>query len=90
MVAVPRELRCTNDCISKYEYAKVIGMRAMQIASNSPLYLEDPFEDLVGLSAIQLAEKEFAAKRLPLIVRRILPNGTYEDWPVNELDNKNI
>jgi DNA-directed RNA polymerases I, II, and III subunit RPABC2 len=87
---VPKNERCTLDCISKYEYARVIGMRARQIASNSPLYIDDPLEQLKGLSAIDIAEREFKAKRLPFIVRRVLPNGWYEDWPLHELHNKNI
>lgn len=39
MVSVPKEQRLTLNCISKYEYARVVGMRAMQIAANAPLYL---------------------------------------------------
>ena len=39
MISVPKEQRLTLNCISKYEYARVVGMRAMQIAANAPLYL---------------------------------------------------
>lgn len=42
LVPVPMEQRLTLNCISKYEFARVIGMRAMQIAANAPLYLDSP------------------------------------------------
>jgi DNA-directed RNA polymerase subunit K/omega len=57
MTPVPKDQRLTLNCISKYEYARVIGMRAMQIAANAPLYLDSPLEELKGLSAIELAER---------------------------------
>lgn len=90
MVPVPKEQRLTLNCISKYEYARVIGMRAMQIAANAPLYLENPLGELKGLSAMDLAEREFKAKKIPFIIRRVLPNNTYEDWPLHELENINV
>jgi len=33
----------------------------------------------------RLAEMELAEKKIPLIIRRYLPDGSYEDWRVNEL-----
>lgn len=52
---VAKDDRCTLDCISKYEYARVIGMRAQQISANSPLYIDDSMEELKELSAIDIA-----------------------------------
>ena len=34
---------------------------------------------------LQIAQKELAAKKIPLVVRRFLPDGSYEDWLVSEL-----
>lgn len=34
---------------------------------------------------LQIAMKELSASKIPLIVRRFLPDGTYEDWLVSEL-----
>jgi DNA-directed RNA polymerase I, II, and III subunit RPABC2 len=65
-------------------------MRANQIAANSPLYIEIPFDSIRGLSAIDIAELEFKEKKLPYIIRRILPNGRYEDWSLSELQSKLI
>ena len=32
-----------------------------------------------------IAEKELRERKINYIVRRYLPDGTYEDWNVNEL-----
>jgi len=34
---------------------------------------------------LQLAIKELNQKKIPLVVRRYLPDGFYEDWAVQEL-----
>ena len=34
----------------------------------------------------RLAELELSEKKIPFIVRRYLPDGSYEDWKVNELE----
>lgn len=34
---------------------------------------------------LEIAMKELAAHKIPLIVRRFLPDGSYEDWTVAEL-----
>lgn len=42
--------------------------------------------DLDGESdPLVIAMKELREKKIPLIVRRFLPDGTYEDWHVREL-----
>lgn len=37
------------------------------------------------MDPLVIAQKELAAKKIPLIVRRYLPDGSYEDWSVAEL-----
>ena len=37
--------------------------------------------------AYVIALKELRAKKLPLIIRRYLPDRTFEDWDVNELQD---
>ena len=34
---------------------------------------------------LKIAEKELAEKKIPLIIRRFLPDGSFEDWRVDEL-----
>lgn len=42
--------------------------------------------DLEGeTDPLQIAIKELREKKIPLVVRRYLPDGWYEDWTVTEL-----
>ncbi|KAL8999483.1 MAG: hypothetical protein Q9169_001688 [Polycauliona sp. 2 TL-2023] len=34
---------------------------------------------------LQIAMKELKEKKIPLVVRRYMPDGWYEDWTVEEL-----
>ncbi len=34
---------------------------------------------------LAIAMKELQAKKIPLVIRRYLPDGSYEDWSVDEL-----
>jgi len=35
--------------------------------------------------ALQIAIKELSQRKIPLIIRRYLPDGSFEDWSVSEL-----
>ena len=36
-------------------------------------------------NAHQIALKELRARKIPITIRRFLPDGSYEDWDVDEL-----
>lgn len=57
--------------ISTYEYTRIIGERAEQIARNAQCYCD--VGDLK--EPIAIAEKEFRLGVLPLTIVRRLPNG---------------
>lgn len=61
-------------------------MRAAQIAKNSPIYASIPYNELVSMNALQIAEEELRQRVLPYTLRRFLPDGHYEDWHLNELE----
>jgi len=73
--------RRTSPYMTKYEKARVLGTRALQISMNAPIMVELDGET----DALEIAEKELHQKCIPFIVRRYLPDGTYEDWPVSDL-----
>ena len=61
--------------MTKYERARCLGTRALQIAMNAPVMVELEGET----DPLAIAMKELKAKKIPLIVRRYLPDGAYED-----------
>ena len=71
----------TTRYLTKYERARVLGARALQISRNAPLQVDPTGET----DSLALAEMELKAGRLPFTIRRYLPDGSFEDWPVNQL-----
>ncbi|MCJ1463781.1 DNA-directed RNA polymerases I II and III subunit RPABC2 [Pseudocyphellaria aurata] len=78
---IPDSKRSTTPYMTKYERARVLGTRALQISMNAPVLV-----DLEGeTDPLQIAIKELREKKIPLVVRRYLPDGWYEDWTCEEL-----
>ncbi|KAK4189517.1 DNA-directed RNA polymerase [Podospora australis] len=78
---IPNDQRSTTPFMTKYEKARILGTRALQISMNAPVLV-----DLEGeTDPLQIAIKELREKKIPLIVRRYMPDGYYEDWTCEEL-----
>jgi DNA-directed RNA polymerase I, II, and III subunit RPABC2 len=68
---IPNDQRTTTPFMTKYERARILGTRALQISMNAPVLV-----DLEGeTDPLQIAIKELREKKIPLIVRRYLPDG---------------
>jgi DNA-directed RNA polymerase I, II, and III subunit RPABC2 len=76
-------LHRTVPFVTKYEKAKVLGERAKQINSGAETFVEIG-DEIVDGYLIALAE--FEQKKLPMIVRRPLPNGGSEFWRLADLE----
>jgi DNA-directed RNA polymerase I, II, and III subunit RPABC2 len=61
----------------------IVGTRALQISKNAPVLIDLGKEDM---DPILIAEKELADRKIPFLIRRYLPDNSYEDWKVSELD----
>ena len=71
--------------LTRFERARIVGARALQIAMGAPLLMEVP----KGLtSPIDLALHELDAKILPMTIRRRLPGDYYQDIPIQWLQPK--
>ncbi|KAF8820545.1 Dna-directed Rna polymerase II RPB6 [Cardiosporidium cionae] len=73
--------RVTTPYLTKFEKARIIGTRALQISMNAPTTI--PLEGVTD--PLIIAEKELYQKTIPFTIRRYLPNGSYEDWKIEEL-----
>ena len=81
----PNPERITSPFMTKYEKARIIGVRAVQISKNSPLYLTADSNSLMNWDPLTIAEKQLSEKKIPFIIRRYLPDGSFEDWKISEL-----
>jgi len=70
--------------LTRFERARIIGARALQIAMGAPILIS-PEE--APKSPIEVAIKEFEIGILPITIRRTLPDGTYQDIPLKWLLN---
>jgi len=77
----PNKVRVTTPYLTKYERARILGTRALQISMNAPVLVPLDGET----DALQIAIKELSQRKIPLIIRRYLPDGSFEDWSVSEL-----
>jgi DNA-directed RNA polymerase subunit K/omega len=69
--------------LTRFEKARIVGARALQIAMGAPILLE--VSD-VPANPIDIAIKELNRGILPITIRRTLPDGvTYQDIPIKWL-----
>merc|ERR1712121_436196 len=73
--------KVTTPYMTKSERARVLGTRALQISMNAPVMVELEGET----DPLQIAMKELKERKIPIIIRRYLPDGSFEDWAINEL-----
>ncbi|MEM2237500.1 MAG: DNA-directed RNA polymerase subunit K [Candidatus Caldarchaeum sp.] len=67
--------------LTKYEKARIIGGRALQISLGAfPLVEVRP-----GDTNIDIAKREFERGVLPIIIRRKRSDGSYVDIPLKDL-----
>lgn len=73
--------RTTPRYMTKYERARLLGVRALQLSCGAPPTVN------VGDSTdpLEIAARELAARALPLMIRRYHPDGATEDWSAHEL-----
>ena len=64
-----------HETFTKYEIARIIGARALQIAMDAPVLLKITKEELEAMryDPLKIAEKEFESDVLPISVYRPLP-----------------
>lgn len=79
--AVAAADRVTSRYMTKYERARILGTRALQLSYNAPPMV-DPRDET---DPLKIAMMELVENKIPIIVRRYLPDGSYEDWAASDL-----
>ena len=78
-----------NQEFSKYERARIIGARGLQISMDAPLLIDvDEKElDAMNFDALKIAEKELDSGVLPISVSKPMPKRNEEDVEDVEVDS---
>ncbi|MEM3703741.1 MAG: DNA-directed RNA polymerase subunit K [Candidatus Bathyarchaeia archaeon] len=79
------EIKIGPPRLTKYEKSRIISTRALQITMGAPILIE--FSEKIT-DPIAIATAELESGVLPLVIRRTLPNGQYQDIPVKFLLQK--
>lgn len=80
-IEIIREKRITSPYMTKYERARILGTRAVQISMCAPIMIEIENE----LDPLEIAKKELNEKKIPFVIKRRLPDGSVELWPIQDL-----
>jgi len=68
--------------ITRFEKARITGARSLQLSMGAPAFIKVPPD---VRDSVSLATSELDVKALPISVRRVLPNGVYQDIPIGWL-----
>jgi DNA-directed RNA polymerases I, II, and III subunit RPABC2 len=78
----PENIEIGPPKLTRFERARVVGARALQVSMGAPVLLDikDP-----TLSPIDIALMELEEGVLPISIRRALPDGTSQNIPLKWL-----
>jgi len=65
--------------LTRFERARITGSRSLQLSVGAPSLIK-AVEGIANSIALAIAEIEH--KALPISIRRVLPNGIYQDIPI--------
>ncbi len=75
----PGEVLIGPKRITRFERARIVGARALQLSLGASPLIAAPKD---STDPISIAEYELKQKALPISIRRILPDGHYQDIPI--------
>jgi len=58
-----------------------MSLMVLSFSMNAPVMVETNGET----DPLKIAAMELKDRKIPIIVRRYLPDGSFEDWPINDL-----
>ena len=80
---VSDEFHKTIPWLTKYERARVLGIRTKQLNNDADPFVQVPSSMISGY---KIAIEELKAQKIPFIIRRPIPNGGTEYWRLEDLE----
>ena len=68
--------------MTKFEKAKILGLRSEMLANGSTPLVNVPKNTI---NVIDIAKLELSQLKMPFIIKRSIPNNTYEYWRIDEM-----
>ncbi|MDE1843003.1 MAG: DNA-directed RNA polymerase subunit K [Thaumarchaeota archaeon] len=69
--------------LTRFEKARILGARALQLSLGAPPFISVP-KDVA--TSLDLAYAELEKRVIPITIRRVLPNGDFQNVPIDLFD----
>ena len=69
--------------LTRFEKARILGARALQLSLGAPHFIEIPKN---ATTSLEIAMEELNRKEIPIVIRRILPNGDFQNIPMQQFE----
>lgn len=69
--------------LTRFEKARIMGARALQLSLGAPPFIPIPKTARISLD---ISMEELEQKVIPITIRRVLPNGDYQNIPIDYFD----
>ena len=83
----PVEIPCEKNKITigpptltRFEKARIMGARALQLSLGAPPFIPIPKNARISLD---ISMEELEQRVIPITIRRVLPNGDYQNIPID-------
>ena len=69
--------------LTRFEKARIMGSRALQLSLGAPPFID--FSKNISTS-LEIAMEELHQRVIPIVIRRTLPNGDYQNIPIEQFE----
>lgn len=69
--------------LTRFEKARIMGARSLQLSLGAPPFIPIPKTARISLD---IAMEELEQRVIPITIRRVLPNGDYQNIPIDYFD----
>ncbi|MDH3676995.1 MAG: DNA-directed RNA polymerase subunit K [Nitrosopumilus sp.] len=69
--------------LTRFEKARIMGARALQLSLGAPPFIPIPKSARISLD---ISMEELEQRVIPITIRRVLPNGDYQNIPIDYFD----
>ena len=69
--------------LTRFEKARIMGARALQLSFGAPSFIEVPKN---ATTSLEIAMEELNNRVIPIIIKRTLPNGDYQNLPLDKFE----
>ena len=71
--------------LTRFEKARIMGARALQLSLGAPTFIDIPE---TAATSLDIAMEELDRRLIPISIRRVLPNGDFQNIPLFEFSNE--